>query len=51
MKDSQSLVDQLMTPLYNCKFKGSRELTFCLGYRLTPDNKGNLCLDPGKYVE
>ena len=51
MKDSQSLLDQLMAPPYNFKSKGSGELAFHLGYDFKRDSTGTLCMDPGQYVK
>ena len=42
MKDPQSLLDQLMTPPYNFKLKGSRELAFHLGCGFNRDSTGTL---------
>ena len=42
MKDPQSLLDQLMTPPYNFKLKGSGELVFHLGCGFTHDSTGTL---------
>ena len=51
MKNPQSLLDQLMAPLYNFKLKGSGELAFHLGCGFKRDNTNTLCMDPGKYVD
>ena len=51
MKDSQSLLDQLMVPPYNFKLKGSGELAFHLGCGFNCNNTGTLYMDPGKYID
>ena len=51
MKDPQSLLNQLMTPPYNFKLKGSGELAFHLGCGFNQDKTGTLCMDPGKYID
>ena len=51
MKDLQSLLNQLMTPPYNFKLKGSGELVFHLGCGFKRNSSGALCIDPGKYVD
>ena len=49
-EDPQSLLNQLITPPYNFKLKGSGELAFHLGCGFKRDSTYVLCMEPGKYV-
>ena len=51
MKDPQSLLDQLMAPLYYFKLEGYGELAFHLSCGFQRDNTGILCMDPIKYID
>ena len=51
MKDPQSLLDQLMAPLYNFKLKGFGELAFHLGFGFQYNSTSTLCIDLGKFID
>ena len=51
MKDPETFLEQLQSPTFNFKLKGSEKLNFHLGCGFQHDKTGTLCMDPGKYIQ